>query len=173
MSKERPTAARQPTPGERFGFTRGEQLVDRVSHERLLGFLAEEGTRVHRVEESSNAYGEFLFVTLSRPDQTRRITVTFFGLGYHEHRERWLLDEWFWYVANPFPETLEQELSPDEARQRLEERRTDIQAHAWQATQSRRGALFEMLADLTDDDGALAEMDDLGDLADWLADALE
>jgi len=29
--------------------------------------------------------------------------------------------------------------------------------------------LFELLADLTDEDGALAEMEDLDDLNDWLS----
>lgn len=30
--------------------------------------------------------------------------------------------------------------------------------------------MFEILADLTDEDGALAEMEDLDDLSDWLSD---
>jgi hypothetical protein len=29
--------------------------------------------------------------------------------------------------------------------------------------------LFELLADLTDEDGALAKMEDLDDLSDWLS----
>lgn len=32
------------------------------------------------------------------------------------------------------------------------------------------GRLFEMLADLTDEDGAYTELEDLGGLADWLLD---
>jgi len=39
---------------------------------------------------------------------------------------------------------------------------------AVQPAQSARGRLFEMLADLTDEDGALAELEDLGDAADFL-----
>jgi hypothetical protein len=35
-------------------------------------------------------------------------------------------------------------------------------------TQTDRGKLFDMLADLTDEDGALAELEDLEHLADWL-----
>lgn len=37
-------------------------------------------------------------------------------------------------------------------------------------TQTDRGRLFEILADLTDEDGALAEIADLDNLADWLND---
>jgi hypothetical protein len=39
-----------------------------------------------------------------------------------------------------------------------------------QDTQSERGKLFEILADLTDEDVALAEMEDLELLDDWILD---
>jgi hypothetical protein len=51
-------------------------------------------------------------------------------------------------------------------RQRLE----SISPYASQHNQSRRGKVFDMLADLTDDDGALAEMEDLESLDDWIFD---
>ncbi len=174
MSHERPAPSPRPGPGTEFGFTEREQLFDRVSHDRLLGFLDDEATTVHRFEESTNSYGEFLFVTVSRPGKDRRILVTFWGAGYHEFRERWLIDEWYWHHANVFPDTLKQHISNEEAKaliqQRLEEIRPDA---AQQVHQSARGRLFEMLADLTDEDGALAELEDLGDMADWLGGDLE
>jgi len=34
--------------------------------------------------------------------------------------------------------------------------------------QTEYGQIFDMLADLTDEDGALAEIEDLGDIAVWL-----
>ena len=37
-----------------------------------------------------------------------------------------------------------------------------------QDTQGERGKLFEILADITDEDGALAEMEDLESLDNWL-----
>jgi|SRR5690554_731736 len=110
MSHERPAPSPRPGPGTEFGFTEREQLFDRVSHDRLISFLDDETTAVHRVQESSNSYGEFLFVTVSRPGATRKLCVTFFGLGFHEHRERWVIDEWYWYHANVFPDTFEQQI---------------------------------------------------------------
>ena len=43
----------------------------------------------------------------------------------------------------------------------IEARLAYVQAHASHETQSRRGQIFELLADLTDEDGAYSEMDDL------------
>ena len=82
MSKEKDQPPRQPQPYEEFGLTKDERLFDKVSHERLVGFMADEATAIHRMEESHNNYGEFLFVTLSRPGNQRRILVTFWGAGY-------------------------------------------------------------------------------------------
>ncbi len=72
-----------------------------------------------------------------------------------------------------FPGDEEATLDTEEVKKLLHERRKRVQASAQQARQSERGKLFEMLADLTDDDGAYVEMQDLDDLADWLADNLE
>ena len=43
----------------------------------------------------------------------------------------------------------------------VEARKDEILPYAKKATQSEAGYLFEMIADLTDDDGAIAEFDDL------------
>jgi hypothetical protein len=65
-------------------------------------------------------------------------------------------------------------ISWEEAEQLLQQRRAEIAPLVGKTTQSGRGKLFEMLADLTDEDGALSEMEDMGDdLADWLSHRLE
>lgn len=142
-----------------------------MSHTRFMEILDEPHTKVHRVEESLNNYGEYLFVTVSRPGAEKRILMTFWGLGYHEYRERWIVDEWSWYQSL---RELESESVPREtARELIEERRKALQAYGQENTQTRRGQVFEMLADLTDEDGAYTEMEDLGDVADWLLDGEE
>ncbi len=167
MSQEQPQPPSNPSPSTEFGFTEREQLFDCVSHDRLLGFLDDETTTVHRVEESTNSFGAFLFITVSRPGKDRRILATFWGGGYHEFRERWLIEEWYWHHANPFPDTLKQHISNEEAKALVQQRLDQIRPYATQQVQSTRGKLFEMLAALTDEDGALAELEDLDDLADW------
>ena len=161
-----PEQSKPPRPEDEFGFSQKERLFDRVSHDRLLGFLEDTATTVHRVEASHNNYGEFLFVTVSKPGQQQRIWVTFYGLGFHEYRERWITAEWFWYRGNPLPENLQQDISREEAVERVRERLASISPYAADQSQSRRGKLFEILADLTDEDGAYTEMQDLDDLFD-------
>ena len=158
MSKEQP-----PSP-EAFVFSEPEKLWNRLGDARFQALLADAQTTIHQVEVSSNAYGQFLFVTVSCPEGDQKQLWTLFGLGYHEYRERWLTEEWSFYRANPFAETRAQRVSKAEAEGLLHARREEIAPYAVQETQTRRGKLFEMLAEMTDDDGALAEMQDLGDL---------
>ncbi len=83
----------QPQPAQKnyaelFGFSENEQLFSRVSKERFLEFLRDEKTSIHEAMDSENNYGNFLFVTVSRPGSSGRVGITFYGLGYHEYRER-------------------------------------------------------------------------------------
>jgi hypothetical protein len=157
-------------PYEVFGLTEREALYWRVSKERIDKLLDDDQTLIHEIKESSNSFGEFMFITTSRPGEKGRIYMTFYGLGYHEYRERWITEEWYWYQANPHPELIRQQLYKEEAQELLKERMEDIRPDIRPDTQTERGKLFEMLADLTDEDGALAELQDIGNLVDWLVD---
>lgn len=158
---------RKERPEDAFGFSEREQLWDRVSHNHFMQLVGDEATRIHRIELSSNTYGEFLFVTLSRKVGEGPVALTFYGAGYHEQRERWVTDTWAWYETALYGDTAQQTIERDEAIQQINERYAEIASHASENTQTGRGKLFEMLADMTDEDGALAEMDDLGDMADF------
>jgi hypothetical protein len=154
-------------PYEEFGLTEKEQLFWRVNQKRFDEILKDEQTIVHDIKESSNEFGDFLFVTASRPAKQGRISMTFYGFGFHEARERWITKEWFWYQASPYPELLRQRLEKTEAEEMIKQRLESISPFCNQNTQSPRGNLFEILADLTDEDGALAEMEDLESLDIW------
>ena len=165
MSAENPTF-NQPKP-EPFGFTEHERLWDRVTDARFQAILHEEVTRIHEIEVASNSFGEFLFVSASRPTDTHRVHITFYGLGFHDGRDRWIKDEWFWYESTVRQEELsEQNIPLAEADALLQDRRTFVVGEAQGHTQSQRGHFFDMIADHTDDDGAMAEMDDLDGLFD-------
>lgn len=148
-----------------FGFTYTENLFNTISDERFLDLLRAADTVVHSAEVSSNAHGEFLFVTASRANGDRREVVGFWGQGFHDRRDRYLLDEWRWYVST-------HRLGADEAVEKEEllkliaERRQELEIDAKGYRQSARGEFYEQLADLTDEDGAATEMDDLGDMFD-------
>lgn len=162
MSKER------VHPTDPFGFTEHEQLYTRISDIRFRALLEAEATTIHNIHLDSNTYGEFIFVTLGCSANRQRSFVTFFGLGYHESRERWITDHWYWYTATLFSDTLQQHLALPEAQALLEQRQAEIEPHITDQTQTPYGALFELLADLTDEDGALSELEDLGAAAHWL-----
>jgi hypothetical protein len=173
MPRERPSPPSPQHPEDVFGFTEKEQLYDRVTNERFEELIGDERTTIHEITEDCNNYGEFLFVHTSRPVGERRASVTFYGAGFHELRERWFVDQWFFYQANNFPDRLSQTVSKEEAAQMIKRRREAIAPYVSNKPQSSRAKLFEMLAELTDDDGAIAEMEDLGEVADWLAGDLE
>jgi hypothetical protein len=94
--------------------------------------------------------------------------MTFYGLGYHQHRERWITGDWFWYQANFYPGMTEDQIDKKEATEMIQRRRQDIAPYLNEGAQTEYGQIFEMLADLTDEDGALAEIEDMGDIAVWL-----
>jgi hypothetical protein len=151
-----------------FDFTEAEKLWDGVSDNRLRAWLADPQTVIHSAELSSNSYGEFLFITLSRGDQH----YTFYGYGLHEQRETWITDTWRYYSTTATKKTLEQRLTATEAQWRLNQRQREIEAERSTDNEapSQRAILFALLADLTDEDGAMSELDDLGDFSDLFDD---
>lgn len=168
MRKERQPEPTPKKPEEVFGLNDREILSSRINMERFKEILADDQTKVHKILASSNNYGEFLFVTASRPGDQGRISMTFFGLGYHEHRERWLTEEWFWYQSNLNEDQQDQQISKEEAQELLEKRLAEIRPYIKEDIQTERGKLFELLADITDEDGALAEMEDIEPYIDWI-----
>lgn len=155
-TKEQP----QPQP-EGFPFTERERLFYRVSDRRFQSFLADPKTTVYDIQLSTNTYGEFLFVSMSYPKAQGRDIATFFGLGFHDYRERWIAAEWFWYDSTTYTEIVSKTIPYSEARRLIEQRRAEIAPHLAQPTQSAQGILFEILADVFDEDGAWSEMQDL------------
>ena len=168
MTHEMPFTPAPKRPYEIFGLTEKEQLNWRVSQERFQTILEDKQTQVHEIKDSDNNYGDFLFVTTSRPGVQGRICMTFYGLGYHEYRERWITDEWFWYQSNLTPELQGKNLTQEEVQSILGKRRDSITADIGSTLQTDRGRFFELMADFTDEDGALAEIEDLDNIAVWL-----
>lgn len=151
-----------PRSYEAFGLSEHEYLYSSVSDQCFHELLNRPDTIVHNLEITSNSYGEFVFVTLSRTVNGRQVWITFFGLGYHEQRERWLTDDWRWYESySPTKQEQTTILDKAEVMQQIEARRKEIKANADDTPPSARAVLFAMLADLTDEDGAYSELEDL------------
>lgn len=161
MNHEQIPQPAQHNPKEVFGLTENEELFWRVSDKRFQEIILDQNTIIHSAKDSSNNYGDFLFVTTSRPSGSERVGVTFYGLGYHEYRERLVTKEWFWYPSEIEQEETNEILPKAEFVNILQMRLDQLIVFNHEQKQSQRGALFEMLADLTDEDGALAELEDL------------
>ncbi len=149
-------------PYEVFGITDEEVSRWRVNNESLNEILSNKNTIVHSVQTSSNLYGEFLFLTCSRGTGAKRACMTFYGLGYHQYRERWLSEEWFCYHIPPSLVAVHTTISKEDTDEVLVQRLADIQPHLVENTQTERGKQFGIFADLTDDDVALSVLRDLG-----------
>ena len=159
MTPERPSWQK---PYEAFGITEAEVARWRITDERLTKILANPNTTTHTIKMSTNTFGEFLFLTASRGVGQQRVCMTFYGLGYHEYRERWISKEWFWYQSQESLVDIQTKLSGEEVNEKLEQRLAEISPSFDENTQTEIGFMFEQFADLTDDDAALAEMQDLG-----------
>jgi hypothetical protein len=168
MPHEHLSLPRPQRPYEVLGLSEREQISGRINQERFDEILNARDTIIHAIKPSSNHYGEFLFVTLSRLGDQGRIYATFYGLGFHEYRERWITAEWFWYQTMGNPDLQREQIPIDEAQAKIQGHREEIWPEVRLDMQTERGRLFEMLANLTDDDGALAEMEDMDQLLTWL-----
>ena len=168
MNHEEKISPAPRNSAEIFGLTEREQLFSRIGKKRFEQILNDEQTVVHDIHEDANDFGDFLFVTTSRPGDVERAALTFYGLGYHDYRERWITDEWFWYQAYANPELIKQELTKEQALELLKARQESIAPYTTHDTQTERGQFFELLADLTDEDGAVAEIEDLDEAGTWL-----
>jgi hypothetical protein len=151
--------------GEVFGLTDNEDLFEQVGEARFQQLLNDPTTEVVAVEVSTNSFGEYLFVTLRRQVQGKPIAICLYGLGYHEYRETWQTTVWKWY---PTDERASIPLSKERVQATIQERRAAIAPYVDDTAPSQRAILYSLLADLTDEDGALTELDDLDDLFDDL-----
>lgn len=158
----------QPHPQRRspdiFGLTEREQHDYRLSATRFFNLLNDPKTTVHQVHLDHNSFGEYLFVSLSRVVDGQHYGLTCYGLGFHEQRERWLTEVWYWYENHPIDSRYHQTIPKTEALRLIQERQAEI-ASSENPALSDRALLFALLADLTDEDGALTELDDLD--MDW------
>lgn len=155
----------QPQPGT-FEFSKRERLFYRIRDERFRELISLVDTSFHEIVLDINSYGEFLFASVGWQSAAGAELVTFWGLGYHEYRERWIGREWFWYRSERRG-LLEQRIPREQFLQQLEERAAFVRPYLGVETPSRRGQLFELLADMSDEDGAMA---DLEEFHQWLDD---
>ncbi|MCB9437312.1 MAG: hypothetical protein H6673_10030 [Anaerolineales bacterium] len=155
-------------PADTFGLTDRQKLYYRVSDVWFQNILKHPDTVIHRVDLSQNDFGEYLFITVSRGVGDEQAVLCFYGLGFHEQREQWISLHWYWYAVHPYSQLTHERVALADAQALIQQRRQEITPALTQYTPSDRAILFTILAELTDEDNALAELDDLDEmLGDW------
>jgi len=150
-----------PADKSTFEFTEDEKLFERVLHQRFMRLVADRRVKIHEINENGNAFGEFLFVTLSRRDKPDQRQLVFYGLGYHDQRERWIHEYWRWYES--YMDKSGTVVPKQRAVKQIEERLEWVKSMAASEPKpTRRGEMYALLAELTDEDGATTEMEDFG-----------
>ena len=147
-------------------FTEDEKLFQRVSYERALEIINRDDTIILSCEISHNTYGEFLFIYFRYQDTF----LCIYGLGEHTYRERWV-DTFSIYDSNI--EDFEGGMSLDKEevikqiheRTKVKERYKDIE----QIEQTELGFMYDLLADIGDEDGAAVIIDDYYNFREGLA----
>ncbi len=161
MSAERQPRPHAQRPYEVLGLTETEQRSGLISDAKFQEIIKAQDVLIHEVKESFNHYGTFLFVTISRSGRNGRVFATFYGLGFHKNRERWIKDEWFWYQNIGNSDMQNTRITPDKFKKQLQEHKEKTEDMVKPDTQTQRGQLFELIANFSDDDAALAYMSEI------------
>lgn len=130
-----------------------------ITTRELIGLIADKDVVVSRCSTSCNLFGEFLFVGL-RYDKTNECR-TYYGAGYHEYREKYMVDEWECFssrdkgtVRLPILDVVHQIQVADGIAYREQQDLT---------TPSENAVMYGKLVDeIGDEDAVLAQMQDMG-----------
>lgn len=145
-----------------FGLSDTEKLNYQLADERFRALLNDDTTHVHRILMDANSFGEYLFVTLSCEVAGQHYGLTVYGLGYHHRREQWITDMWYWHEHHRLDALFQNNLSKTFVLEQLAARRELVAAQKTSQKTSEDALLFRLLANLTDDDGAATDIDDMG-----------
>ena len=115
---------------------------------------------------SYNSYGEFLFISLAVLNENRELEgYTFYGLGYHEYRRRYITETWEYYKDQFFHKYKRQyaknTIPISDIKQVIIERQHEIEEMKKKYPE-KPNQLYEFVADLTDEDAAITLMEEFG-----------
>ena len=131
-------------------FTNDEELFERLTLKRGIEILSREDLEVYSSEISRNSYGEFLFITI----KYKETAIELWGLGEHIYRERWQ----DWFAINKSDLRYNEPIDKEVVFKQITERLGLGKSYDLEQTES--GKLFEVLAEIGDEDGAASMIDD-------------
>ena len=123
------------------------ELFDRIKENKLLNILKNASIKGCKIDR--NLYGEFLFIEFVLKDEPYFV----FGLGLHEYRGKILRDFWDMNLANDY---IKEQPSIDFGLvlNAIEQRKEEIEE--LEEFTTKETILFDILAELSDEDGALS-----------------
>lgn len=137
-----------------------EHLWDKISYDRMKELLNDPKIVVLDYSIDYNSYGEFFFITLKHKDDDEKY-FTFFGLGLHEGRNRWMDEFTFYtmykndYTKYPMPSKAETMISLNDWEGEFKRQRKNyIERYG-----NKPNRLYEEIADMSDDDFAMSQLD--------------
>lgn len=137
-----------------FQITDHEKLWDKITNERVLEILNQPEVTAISCERSHNSYGEFLFLKLRKGDRT----LTLYGMGEHWNRGIIYSNDW---CIGDFSMVYKWDEGKSLNKFTVER---DIlgELSYWKRTQPENNfdPIYNMVADLTDEDFAYTEMMD-------------
>lgn len=146
-----------------FGITKNEMLWDEISYEHFIEILGKSNVKAIRCERDANTYGDFRFLTLlGKTDDGNLWHLSVYGMGFHEHRETHVIafkiNDCHGFTSHKWEEP---GILKTKVKAILAEEYADYSAREKADDPGPEAELFGMLADLTDDDGAMSEMSDI------------
>jgi hypothetical protein len=144
--------------------TEDEKLFYKVKFNKLLQIIDEPDVLVLEYSRSTNSYGNFLFIKLY--DKKENEIITYYGLGIHEFRNRYIVDDFTYYsTSNVIRSDEKEQIVHPKDKEAL--KKLLVSEHERYSKLSKAHKLvpdkeFEALADVSDDDAAISIRDDMG-----------
>lgn len=130
-----------------------------ITTRELIERINDNDTVINRCSKSNNSFGTFLFVGVYN-DKTQECR-TYYGAGYHEYKEIYVIDEWEDYGSRD-DETLR--IAKSAVIYQINKAvKIACKYQLGITPQSRNATIYSELVDaIGDEDAVLAQMEDMG-----------
>jgi len=130
-------------------------LYYKIPHKKFLKIL--KNSQIKKVSIDYNTYGEFMFINFIFKGHYYHS----YGLGLHEYRNRIIFDWEIW--ENFYSEKIEKipNIPYEKVLEKIEKRIKDLEKIKL-LEDNESNLMYNLLADLVDEDSALVELEDLG-----------
>lgn len=157
-------------PDNAYSFlTKNEKLFERIGEEKLFKLIGD-GIVVPRMcEVDDNSFGEWLFINCLVAAKPERSIMFVSKFGFHYHKEEYEMDRAYgFYTGGKIYGDSGRDITLEEVAKEADEYRTEMERNAKlynndeDPERKKRNDMYDLMAELGDEDGALGEMRDLG-----------